>query len=123
MPPSMKDESCGGHVTDLPITATASGSLKPIVRQPDLHYCDTTLLHTSQIVEVALLMELIEDCTRSILHIVGSKHRYAIARQLLRERCATVMIFKGGNTGSNYATCQQWPSFDRKSGVAYGHRL
>ena len=52
---------------------------------------------TSQIEQVRLLVELVEDGTRSVLQITRCEDRNAITRKLSCKRCASVMIVEGSD--------------------------
>lgn len=88
------------RTTDLPITATASGSLKPANRsQLRSHSSRLRVRHTREVEEVGLLVKFVEDRSRAILDIAGSQNRNAVWRKLLGEGGASVMIFESRNAG------------------------
>ena len=76
----------------IPITATASGSLKP---ERLYQFCNsfrhnTRFIHTGEIKEVRLLVELVENRARAVFQVTGCEDRDAIPRQFPRESGATV---------------------------------
>ena len=60
------------------ITATASGSMKPVMFRMHSPHTFIDKVHTGQIEEVGFLMKLIKYCARSVFDICPSNYGYAI---------------------------------------------
>lgn len=78
------------------------------------------IIRTSQIVEVGFLVELIEDCSGSVLDVGRCEYCYTILRKLFGKSGSTVVIFKRSDTGSDYVGCQHH-SAQSESGFSYVH--
>lgn len=87
--------------TDLPITAKASGSLKPVTHQTR-PLNKMLLALTGKIVEIGLLMELIEHSAGSELELAACEDRNAVLGKLLRKCGSAVMVLEGRDTRCDY---------------------
>ena len=67
-------------IPSLPITATASGSLKPVLLSTSLLTAIDLL--TRQIEEVGVLVELVKYCARPVLDFRGSQNGDGILGEL-----------------------------------------
>jgi hypothetical protein len=60
------------------------------------------VLITGQVEEVRLLVELIEDGTRSVLDVGGSEDGDGVLGKGFGEVCAAFVIFKGRDSGGHW---------------------
>ena len=108
------------RTTDLPITASASGSLKPVSLGQGISHHVPPYAPTCQIVEVWFLVKLIKYSTRPVLQFIRCKHRDAIPGQLLRQRSTAVVVFESGDAGGD---CTSMSTCDAGgNGYGYGSR-
>ena len=56
-----------------------------------------TAYHTGEIEEIGLLMEVIEDCARSVLDVCGGEYSDTILWQLGRKLRPALSVFGCGN--------------------------
>lgn len=84
------------QITYLPITATASGSLKPASASTHMLLQATTWLHTSQVVEARILVVLVEHRPGPELQLIRSKDSDTVSRELSGERGASMVVLEGG---------------------------
>lgn len=82
--------------------ARASGSLKPIRCNVSSHLSSAivcTGLHTGQVEEVGILVELVEDGTRAVLDVGGCEHGNGAFGEGIGELHSPVVVFLGGDSG------------------------
>lgn len=100
--------------TDLPITATASGSLKP----NKTNRSATWLLQrseraddlTREIIEVRLLVVLVEHSAGSVLRICRNQEGDAVFGQLSSEVGSAMVVFESGDARC-YCDKVLWPVY------------
>ena len=84
-------------MTNPPMTATASGSLKPVISVSTSRVFAENTRRTGEVVEVGFLVELIEDRPGPELKLGRGKDGDAVMWEFLREGCAAVMVLESGD--------------------------